>query len=315
MGKIKPSPEAIDSFVLLGEKMSKRVEQRLVDIAVGEIYWGVITPTQAALMLYGLPPPTPLETITVFKQTFIEKEKLIEKRYADTLTKIVETYKKFEHGKLKKVSGKEIDSLLEEANAYIKRLKKLMEQIEKRTGEKTVQKLHNEVFSLLENIFQTKSEKTLIENFSALIKKGEFPKRNLQILKEVKKAKDDRKKNKLTKHEVDKVRKNTQELIAALVEYAQRKELFAKEKARIKISIAGKQGELFLTKNKNTAFLIPDINKQTILKLNLKTKKQTKSNLEELANTLKEPPKKIELTAANLKQLQKILKKDLSLVF
>ena len=56
MGKLKPSPEAIDMFMSMGDKTVKRAKATLLDILVHDIYWGVMTPSQALLMLYGLPP-------------------------------------------------------------------------------------------------------------------------------------------------------------------------------------------------------------------------------------------------------------------
>jgi predicted nucleotidyltransferase len=39
MGKIKPSPEAIDMFMKSGDKLKDNIERRLLDIAVIDIYW------------------------------------------------------------------------------------------------------------------------------------------------------------------------------------------------------------------------------------------------------------------------------------
>ena len=94
MGKIKPSPEAIEMFMSLGEKVADNVKRKLNEILIDDIYWGVITPSQAVLMLYGLAPPTPRETYALMKEIFVKKEKLLELKYVATLEKIVEIYKK-----------------------------------------------------------------------------------------------------------------------------------------------------------------------------------------------------------------------------
>ena len=62
MGKIKPSEEAIDMFMNSGEQMLNRVKYKLRDIAMEDIFLAILTPSQAALMTYGLPPPAPKET-------------------------------------------------------------------------------------------------------------------------------------------------------------------------------------------------------------------------------------------------------------
>ena len=85
MGKIKPTPESIDMFMSYGDKTKEIVNRKLLDIVIGDIYWGVITPAQAMLMLYGLPPPTIKEAVAEFKKVFVDQEKMIEKKYADIL--------------------------------------------------------------------------------------------------------------------------------------------------------------------------------------------------------------------------------------
>src|SRR3989344_2860852 len=62
MGRIKPSREAIDLFMSTGEQSITRVKYKLSDIGMEDIFYAILTPTQAALMLYGIPPPAPKET-------------------------------------------------------------------------------------------------------------------------------------------------------------------------------------------------------------------------------------------------------------
>ncbi len=154
MGKIKPSPEAIDMFMSLGEKVSENVKRKMNDIVTEDIYWGILTPSQAALMLYGVAPPTPKETANMMRKIFVEKEKLLEKKWIDILEKIVTIYKKYEHEQIKTITGKEIDTLLEESGQYIERIKKLMEQIEKKASEEMILQVYDTIFGLLKAIFK-----------------------------------------------------------------------------------------------------------------------------------------------------------------
>jgi len=153
MGKIKPSPEAIDMFMALGERVIKTVKKKLNEIVVEDIYWGVITPSQAALMLYGIAPPTPKETVNLMNEVFVEKEHLLEKKYIDVLRKIVTLYKDYEHQKVKQISGKEVDSLLKQVSDYMSRLKELMDQISEKSKHNTLIEMHDSVFDLLKKIF------------------------------------------------------------------------------------------------------------------------------------------------------------------
>ncbi len=254
MGKIKPSPESIDMFMSMGDKTDQAVNRRLMDCMI-DIYYGVLTPSQALLMLYGMPPPTHKATPQVFKEIFHDKEKLIEKKYVDTLEKAVRLFKEYEHGKLNKIKGEEIDKLMKESEDYIKRLKQLREQIEKSVDKKKVETLEKEVFQLLEHLFGKKSHKDLVSEFEKqLIKKGKIPQRMLSVLKDVEKVTHEFKKGKIKKDEIETARKDGTILINHLTDYAQRLDLVNLEKTRMKISFKDKQAELVITES--GAFLL-----------------------------------------------------------
>lgn len=255
MGKLKPSPEAIDMFMSMGDKMEKTVKNVLTDLVIGDIYWGVITPAQALLMLHGLPPPTTKEVSSVFRETFVEKEKILEKKYADILEKIIKLYKDFEHEKVKEIPGKDVDIYLAEAADYLKRLKELRVQIEKRSQERTINDTYNSVFGMLEALFGKKSETALVNEFEKnMIDKGHLPDFYLRILKDLVKAKEDFKKGKMDKHEVENVRRNVSTLINHLIEYSQRCELSTMQKARMKLKAKDKTYEVVFTPK--AAFLL-----------------------------------------------------------
>jgi len=231
MGKLKPSPEAIDMFMSMGDRTVERVKKGMLDMVIGDIYWSVITPSQALLMLYGLPPPSTKEVVKDMKKIFVEKEKMLEKKYVDILDEIViKFYKGYEHGKLKEVTGKDIDRLLKNTEDYLKRLKELREQIEKRSDEKTIEQIYKDVFELLKTVVKAKSQSAIIEEFDKIfIKKGQFAPQNLRILKDIVKARTNFKKGKLNAHAVNDARKNASLLINDLIEYNQRCELVNKK--------------------------------------------------------------------------------------
>jgi len=278
MGKIKPSPESIDMFMSMGDKTEKTVDRRLIDCMI-DIFWGVITPSQALLMLYGMPPPTPKETTKLFREVFQEKEKLIEKKYIDTLDKSVKLFKEYEHGKLTKIKGEEIDKLMKESEEYIKRLKQLRGQIEKSADKKKVEQLDKEVFQLLEYLFGKKSHKDLVIEFEKnLVKKGKMPQRMLTVLKDIEKVSHEFKKGKTTKEEIETARKDGAILVNHLMDYAQRLDLVSLEKTRMKIMFKDKQAELIVTE-KGT-FLLQGVEVKKI------TNKLEKSTIQEFNEAL-----------------------------
>lgn len=268
MGKIKPSPEAIDMFMSSGNKLKETVQRRIFDAATLDLFWGISTPTQGLLMLYGLAPSTPKETVKLFREVFVEKEKLIEPKYADILDNIIiKTWKAYEHGKLKPgdITGAALDKLSGDAIDYIERLKELREQIEKRIQEKSIEEIYKDVFGMLGNLLNKKSETTILKEFdNKMIKAGKFPPRfldNLKLIAKIKRdiaktkeqeTKKDKKKASLTfkqSRDVDNARKLASEITTALVEHTQRCELASLEKSRFKIKSHDMQAEVFFLRN------------------------------------------------------------------
>ena len=293
MGKLKPSPEAIDMFMSMGDKVSTRVKNTFTDLVIADIYWGVLTPAQALLMLYGLPPPTTKETSKVFRETFVVKEKLLESKYADILERIIKTYKDFEHKIIKDgdIKGKDVDKYLEDAEDFLKRLKELREQIEKKTQEKTIEDIYKQVFEMLEGIFGKKSEEKLTDDFDKeFIKKGSLPSPYLRMLKNIAKAKKEFKKGKMKREEVEDARKNADILTNHLIEYNQRCDLVSLQKGRLRLKTKTKTYELVLTDK--AVFLI---DKGKVNKVDVKDKKIISSSVQELTEALAQQKKKQEI--------------------
>jgi len=292
MGKIKPSPEAIDMFMSSGDKIKDIVNKKLFDIATLDLFWGVSTPTQGLLMLYGQAPGNVYDTVKAFRETFVNKEKLIEAKYADILDNIaIKHFKGMEHGKIKSgdITGEQVDKLSKDALDYIARLKELREQIEKRIQEKSIAQIYKDTFGMIGNLLKKKSEATILKEFeNKIIKEGKFPPRFLSNLKFIAKTKRDienkqqvkkttKKKDNLTfkqSQNVDQARKHASEITTALIEHTQRCELASLEKSRFQIKSHDIQAEVFFLKN---TFLVQQNKIQKISKNSL-----VKSNSKEL---------------------------------
>ena len=292
MGKIKPSPEAIDMFMSSGDKIKDIVNKKLFDIATLDLFWGVSTPTQGLLMLYGQAPGNVYDTVKAFRETFVNKEKLIEAKYADILDNIaIKHFKGMEHGKIKSgdITGEQVDKLSKDALDYIARLKELREQIEKRIQEKSIAQIYKDTFGMIGNLLKKKSEATILKEFeNKIIKEGKFPPRFLSNLKFIAKTKRDienkqqvkkttKKKDNLTfkqSQNVDQARKHASEITTALIEHTQRCELASLEKSRFQIKSHDIQAEVFFLKN---TFLVQQNKIQKISKNSL-----VKSNPKEL---------------------------------
>jgi predicted nucleotidyltransferase/uncharacterized protein (UPF0332 family) len=266
MGKIKPSSEAIDMFMNSGEQMLERVAFKLKDIGMEDTFYAILTPSQAALMLYGIPPPTPKETPELMREIFVNKEKMLESKYVDILEKNIKVRKDLEHGSRKEVSGKDVDELLKNSREYLKRIRKLFSQIELIKEEESVLHTYETVVTIIRDILRMEgvekaSDAEMIDIFeNELISTGKIPAKFLRILNAIEKAKKDYDNKNLTKTGVQQVQKDSRELIKFLVEYMQRKRGRELERARIRVKHGNRYGEVLMLGD--TAFIIHDIDKE-----------------------------------------------------
>ena len=326
MGKIKPSPEAIDMFMGSGEQMLKRVEMKLKDIGMEDIYYAILTPSQAALMLHGVPPPAPKETATLMREIFVQKEKLLEDKFIKILEKVIDTRKAIEHGEKKEISGKEIDELLRESGKYLKRIKRLFTQIEKMKEEKDMIKIYETIVTIIRDVLRMEGiEKVedveVVKVFEdELISQGKIPAKFLRILNEIIKAKKDYDDKKLTKMEVEMVKKDSNEFIKFIVEYMQRKRGREIERAKIRVKHGNKYGEVILLGHE--AFIIQDIDSQEKQISRAKIKEDgslgavEKSSLEELEKSLAkvEIPPKVFIKEPIFEDLKNIFGRDVEIL-
>ena len=247
MGKIKPSPEAIDQYIKDGERTDDFVRRRLID-AIIDIYYGILTPTQALMMLAGYAPPVPKTIVSEVKEALVDKEKVMGMNELKTLEKAVKYFKDYEYGKLEKISGKEIDEMQKDGENYRKKVKEMREKLEMKMQEHLVENLHSEMEKLLKSIFGDKGQEALINELDdKLIKKGKLAPRMLIIAKEILRIKRKAKNKKLTQTELQSIGRDANELISALVEYLQRKELVIAQKGVVQINYSEKKGEIVLT--------------------------------------------------------------------
>jgi len=326
MGKIKPSSEAIDMYMSSGEQVLDRVKFKLRDIGVEDFFWAIMTPSQAALMLYGVPPPTPKETVEVMRDIFVKKEKLLEDKDIKTLEKVLSMRKDIEHGVKKDVTGKEIDELVTSCDAYLKRLRKLFTQIEKTKDEESILHSYETIVTMirdalrLEGVEKVANEQLVRIFEDKLISTGKVPAKMLRMLNDVIEAKSDYDEGKLTKTDIGQVRKNSNEFMRSLVEFIQRKRSFAMEKAKLKVKYGERVGEVTLLGV--TAFIIRDVqaDEKEIQKAEIKADGSLgsveKSSWEEFEKALAkiDIPEKPVVKAATFESLKKVFGMDVEVL-
>ncbi|MEK6984338.1 MAG: nucleotidyltransferase domain-containing protein [Nanoarchaeota archaeon] len=326
MGKIKPSAEAIDIFMGSGEQVIRRVQLKLNEIGMEDIYYALLTPSQAALMLYGVAPPSPKETAAVMRETFVHKEKLLEDKFIKILEKIVDIRKSIEHGEKKELTGKEIDELLNDGDKYLKRLKRLFTQIEKIREEQEMLNVYDTTTTIirdvlkLEGIEKVKDSEIMSFVEDKLVSEGKMPAKFLRTVQDIIKSKKDYDEKKLSKVEVEKTRQEAGSLIRFLVEYMQRKRVRELERVKIRVKHGNKFGEVILLGNE--AYITYDIDKDEKELSKAKINEDgslaaiAKSSLEEFEKALAkvEPLQKTSIKEPIFEDLKKVFGKDFEIL-
>jgi len=266
MGRVKPSSEAIELYMSSGEQLLERVRFKLKEIGMEDLFWAIITPTQAAIMLYGIPPPTPKETPEVVREIFVKKEKLLEESYVNTLEAVIKLRKELEHGDRKDIDGAEIDKLLADCNKYLKRIEQLFKEIDRVKEEENIVRIHDTAVTLVRDALKAEgvekvSDAELVGKFEdELISKNRIGAKYLRILNAIIKAKKDYDAKKLNRAEIERVKKDSNEFTTVLLEYVQRKRGRELEKAKFRVKYGSKFGEVIILKS--DAFIVKDIEAQ-----------------------------------------------------
>jgi predicted nucleotidyltransferase/uncharacterized protein (UPF0332 family) len=318
MGRIKPSPEAIDMFMHSGDQVLERVKYKLKEIGSEDFFWATLSTSQAAIMLYGLPPPTPKETPDLLRQIFVKKENILEDKYVKSLEKVIKVRKDIEHGTVKDVSGKEIDELYTDSEAFLKRAKKLFEDIEEIKQKEELVKVYDDVLLAIrevlkvEDLQEVKTEELMDVLKHKLVNLGKIPPAILTELKDLEKEKAEFEKGKLSKSELNKAVQDARGLIRKLIEYVQRVRSRQMEQIKLRVKYGEKIGEvLFLSTH---TFFIFDLEKEhkqlkkAIIDEEGNISNLKESSIEELENELVKPlkPRKLFISNSLLKNLESV---------
>jgi predicted nucleotidyltransferase/uncharacterized protein (UPF0332 family) len=266
MGRVKPSPEAIDMYMHSGPQILERIQYKIKEVAMEDIFYALLTPSQAALMMYGVPPPTPKETPEVMREIFVKKAKLLEPDFVKILENVIFTRKHLEHGDKTKVTGKELDTLLTDAERYLKRLDQLFKEIGTLKEQESVLHIYENIVTVVRDVLRLEgadkiAETDMVDLFEKnLVHKGIIPEKFLRILKDVVAAKKDYDSKKLSKTDIQEVVKNSNELLRFLVEHIQRKRGRELERTKIRVKHGNKFGEVILLDK--IAFVIHDLDSE-----------------------------------------------------
>lgn len=225
LGKIRPSSEAIDMHMNIGTQLIERAKKMFAEIVINDIYNSVLSPSQAILMLKGYNPTTPKETVRMFKDVLLEKEKSVTKKDVDILEETVGMFKKIEHDRNLVVKGKEVDRLIKNAEDYLKNIKKMFEEISEDRTKESILSAYNELINQIRSLpsMSEVSDKDIFNKFEKeYVDTGYLPAFVKKSLKNFIKAKSDYDKGKITLTEVNKVLKEARNIMSEIKDYRSR---------------------------------------------------------------------------------------------
>jgi uncharacterized protein (UPF0332 family) len=320
MGKIKPSPEAIEMHMDVGGRLIERSKGKLLSIVAEDLYYAALNPSQSALMLQGYPPSTPRETMRLMDEIFVKKEKLMTSKDVEALKNAFKIYKEIEHGKLKEISGKEIDRLTKEVSDYFNKIKVIVKKLEKKAVRATASNLLEALTEALVNLMSLENLSTnkadLTKNFSKLVTKGHFNKREKELLTNTleltKKAS--------SKEELEKLRRESSQLLRKIQRHAQTERGKEIGRAKIRVKYGDQFGDIYLLDKE--IYMVGDIDSQTkvvskarmLPSGNLGTvKPSSMEELDKILTTAKIPPR-VFIKEALFEDLKKIFGKDVEVL-
>lgn len=263
MGRVKPSTESIELHMSSGDQMLKRVHYKLNEVGMEDLFWATLNPSQAALMLYGLPPPTPKETPQLLREIFVKKEGILEDEYVKIMEDIIKMRKELEHNPKLDITGKQVDELLSGAEKYLKRINRLFTQIQKEKEKESILQIYESTSTVirdalkLEGVEKVEDDELETKFNNNIITTGKVPAKALRMLKEILKAKKDYDQGKLTKSEVDNVKTESAQFMRVLIDYMQKERGKEIEKTKVRVKHGNKFAEICLLDKK--AFIIDDI--------------------------------------------------------
>ncbi len=167
-GLITGTKESIDRRLEMGPDILKAAENKMTSV-IRPLDDAVIESSRAVIIEAGLISPPPNKVPEIFNELFV-KEGLVKKKYGKTLKKIHKTYKDWEHGDLKNLSGKEIDKLKKEAEDFLEQIPKLVKKVKVRKRAKSIDRALEECAKAMKDALASVGKKDVKKPISAFEK-------------------------------------------------------------------------------------------------------------------------------------------------
>ena len=225
-----------------------------------------------------------------------------------------------EHGKIRDVTGREVDKMMENIRKYLKVIKEIVKKLEKKATKQQTSELVNSVTNLLEDLMKLENLPTiksdLLKNFKKLVNKGHFEKRDLVTLTEIL----DISKKTISKETLAKTKRESSLLRKRLLRHIQRERGKEVDKVKIRVKYGEQFGDVYLLGE--NAYMVADIDAKTKAvskaKINengglAKAKPSTMEELEKTLSSIKIPAR-VFIKEALFEDLKKIYGKDVHIL-
>ena len=126
MGRIRPSEESVWRYFERSPRTLLNSRWHVLQATL-DLYWAVIDAAHAALMRQNEIPPTPEHVAGMLEKVFARR-KLLEPKYVETMRKFYQLSKMIVHREIKEIKGNEYEKYYQEAEEFVKRMRKLVEK-------------------------------------------------------------------------------------------------------------------------------------------------------------------------------------------
>lgn len=324
MGKIKPSVEAIDNFLLSANIFIEKLKDQIRDMTIEDIWYVMINPAQAALMMYGLAPANHRESIQLIRKVFVKKENLLEKKYYNWLKEIFELRKETEQNPEKKIDAEILAKYMGRADEYLDRMNKLFDEIREKKFKHDIISIEKNLKKNVEkavDVMGVRGRGGLMDTFkNEIMKEGIISRDYVNSIDYLYKIKDNYRSGKVTSEEIRKARNEIDGLISEIRKLVKEKQKDRSEALKIRFKAGETYGNMWVIGKK--VFIIKNVKRLGDVyyaKMDKEGKLGSirKCTMEELQDAMKKT-KIIEeafIKEKTFEGLKKVIQKDVELLF
>jgi len=128
-GRIRPTPESIWSYMNRAPRTLHNSRWHMSQATI-DLYWAITDSAHAVLMYLGYIPPSPEHIGELIREKLV-KPKLLESKYARTADEFYKLMKMITHREIKEVTGEQFDRYFEEAEDFVNRMQRFIQDKEK----------------------------------------------------------------------------------------------------------------------------------------------------------------------------------------